>query len=251
MAFQPLFTITKVSNDSRFLDLIDATAAYHAVTNPGGYGVPGGPANAAAIVNVVIQMQLLGANPVQILAANVTGVVNTGLKVVTTLLDGVNIVHALYGMTYSNDFTLSNGNKTITLSITGSTFTTQWAGVTYIADPATKGTIYKISSIDATAGTITLFDAYTSTQQNIVKYYTGSVPILVLNCCNKSIGANTAGLAGLDCSCDEPIAGKISNNIMLLKASEDAFACGDYTKAHSAATLLCGESQIFQPCPSC
>lgn len=251
MAFIPAFTITKVSNDSTFLDLIDATAAYHAVTNPGGYGVPGGPASAAAIVNVIIQMQLLGANPVQVTATNVTGIISTGLKVVTTLFDGVNIVHALYGVLYANDFTLSNGNKTITLNITGSTFTTQWAGVTYIADPATPGTLYKISSINATAGTITLFDAYVTTQQNIVKYYTGSVPILILNCCNKSIGASTAGLAGLDCNCDEAIAGKITNNIMLLKAAQDAFACGDYTKAHAAATLLCGEPQIFQPCPSC
>ena len=109
MAFKPVITITKVSNDSTFLTIVDATQAYNAITNPTGYGVSYGPAAFANVTSVVILMQLLGENAVQVSTSAISGTINTSLKILSLLNDGVNIVYALYGTLYNDDFVLSNG----------------------------------------------------------------------------------------------------------------------------------------------
>lgn len=253
MSFQQIIIVTEVPRDSSYLVIKDNTQAYDSVTNPTGWGCPGGPSSLGDVINIIVQMQYFGEQPITVLQSAMTGNIDTALKITYTLKDGVYLIHTLYGVTSSDSFSVIG--KIITVSSTGSGFDDEWGGVSYISDSNDLNKIYKIKSVDRTLGKIELYDTWTGSQDDgygqLIKYYENITRILVLNCGEKNLVSDIAAMSTSQENCDCKKTCDLMDKVLLKLAAQTAFSCGDYVKAHNAAILLCDKQQTFQPCSTC
>jgi hypothetical protein len=255
MAFKPKISIVAFPRDSQSITIKDITEAYDVDTNPGGYGGPTGPGAFDDLYSFLFQFQLFGANPIIAPLSDVTGDMTDGTKIVYNFADGVTIIRALYGVQDSQDFEVSADGYTITVTQTGDDFDAAWEGVVGVTDPTDPTTLYRFKSTNRETGVIELYTAwpdmnYTYTE-NIVKYYEALKRIMVLNCGEKNIVGDISNMAVSKSGCDHDATMELFERIMLKMSAQTAFNCGNYTKAHAAATLLCSSKSIFKPCATC
>jgi hypothetical protein len=248
--FLPVIKILEVSRDSKWLTLKDNTQPYDSVANPTGFGVPGGPANLAAITSVQMQMQYFGTEPSLLPLSTLSGDLSSSLLANYGLKDGVYIVHVLYGMVSGVTFTLA-GNV-ITTTDTGDTFTNKWSGVGYVCDQSNPQVLYRIQSTNATAGTIILYTAplVPIASDGLMKIYDGITRILILNCGEKKVITDISRVA-LETGCDAAATQNLIDRLILKMQAQVAFNCGDYSRAHNAGVLYCDSNSIIQPCQNC
>lgn len=254
MSFQQVITVTEVPRSSTYLVIKDNTQAYDSVTNPTGWGCPGGPTSLNDIIHFIVQLQHFGEQPITINQSNMVGDLATGLKITYNLKDGVYIIHTLYGFAYTDGFS-SNGTTFINVYSTGSSFDTEWNGVNYIADSNNLDKIYKIKSKNNSTGVIELYENWTGSEDDgygqIIKYYENITRILVLNCGDSNLVKDIASMSISQENCDCKITCELMDKVLLKLAAQTAFSCNDFVKAHNAAILFCDKQQIFKPCSTC
>lgn len=248
--FIPVIKILEVARDSKWLTLKDNTLAYDAVTNPTGWGVPGGPASLSDIISVQVMYQYFGNTPVLLALSALSGDLSTELKTTYTFKDGVYLTHVLYGMLSGVTFTQTG--STITTTDTGNTFKNKWDGVGYIADSSNPQTLYRIKSVDSTTGIIELYSDITIpiTSDGLMKIYDGLTRILVLNCGEKKVIQDISRVA-IETGCDSDSTKNLIDRLILKLQAKTAFNCGDFSRAHNAAVLYCDSNSIIQPCHNC
>ena len=249
MSFQPVIDIVSVPRDSKWLIIKDATQPYNSTTNPTGWGAPGGPSSLSDLTSVLVQMQYFGQSPEVLPLTTLTGNLTSGLKATYTMSDGVYLVHALYGVPITTDYTIL-GNV-ITVPVTGNTFDLQWGNISYISDQNDPNVVYMIRSVDRDAGTIELYRDAVLPFSGIIKYYDAFTRILVLNCGEGTLVKDIASMAISQTGCNKSAVETLTERLLRKMAAQIAFNCGNYSRAHNAAVLNCNTSPYFKPCTSC
>ena len=254
MGFKPKISISAFPRNSQSITLKDATEAYDADTNPTGWGGPTGPSELADIYSYLFQFQLFGESPAIIPIDDMEGNLTDGVKITYAFSDGVTIMRALYGIQDSQDIDISDDRLTITTAVTGDAFDEIWEGVVGITDPTDPTTLYRFKTVNAETGEIELYVALPEGfdyDGDIILYYEGIKRLLVLNCGEKNIVGDISNMAVVQNGCDHTVTMELFERIMLKMTAQTAFNCGNYTKAHAAATLLCDSKSIFKPCATC
>lgn len=246
--FKPIVNITKVSKQSDYFELVDATTNYPG--NQTGWTVPNGPTNNTAITNIVILTQFLGTEPVQQLS--LTGdIFSTGLKVTQSLLDGVYAINPLYGMPLGLAAIAGAGTTTITTNLSGGVFTGLLDGITHIAATNDPNRIYKIKSLDSNNGKIELYEVYNGTGAITSYFGTTVFMMLITNCGENIILHKIADFSLINDGCNTDAAKEVMELMILKQSAAIAFSCKEYAKAHKAASLLCLNNSLETPCTHC
>lgn len=273
MAFVPTFKVSEISRTSSYFKVEDTTPTYIAPsTNPTGYGVLGGPQDVDAISDLRILVQYTGEEPVELSSALQEGSILTDVKATYALRDGVSQIHLLYGMEctldpgnvepvgYSWEVIDNTGRKKLQVTVGGTagvTVAEALGGVTHIRDmnSPTKPLI-KVKNLDADNGILELYEAFyeptvADVDIQLSKYYTATVRVLLVNDGEAGIVKDIANMAITNCTCDHSKSKELIERILLKLAAQTAFNCGNYVKAHNAATLLSKQATTIKPCATC
>jgi len=252
MSFQPKITIVEVPKDSSYFIVKDATEPYDVNTNPGGYGAPGGPANYADVDYFVPQYQYLGEAVKEV--ASTEGTMDTGLKATAQLKDGVFNIYVQYGVNTLLVWSIvpNSDNLKLDVGIVDAAFDEAFGNVTYVSDPSDPTKLFKIKSKNSTLGQLELFTAWEAVDpMTLIKWYTASTKILVLNTAESLLVKEIGAMAHTDCGCDDCTANPLMDKVLLKLAAQIKFSCGNYIQAHNIAILLNGKNKNCKPCATC
>jgi len=240
MSFQPVIQLVKVPRDSKSFYFQDNTISYP--TNPVGWGAPNAPGSSVAITTIWGENQPYGEEPVP--ATEVTGLLSGQVQVKVPMPDGVNTIRALYGMhDYLNmqvaedrlSFTSDSDLGNILDSIVGINIDNSFP----VRIKAINGITVELEApLPGTA------DTYTE----VYKYWPAELRILVINCGESKIVDAIAHLPVRADRCNHSI--YILDDILLKISAQITFDCGNFSKAHEAARIICG-NQPYVTTPNC
>jgi len=230
MSFQPVIQLVKVPRDSKSYYFQDNTVAYP--TNPTGWGAENAPASSADITIIWGENQPYGEEPVP--ATGVIGLLSGQVQVKVPMPDGANTIRVFYGLqTYLNmqvaddrlSFTSDSDLENILDSIAALNIDSSYP--------------IRIKAIDGI--TVELESPLPGTENTYVevyKYWYAELKILVVNCGESKIVDAIAHLPVRADRCDRSL--DILDDILLKISAQITFDCGNYSKAHEAARLICG-----------
>lgn len=253
MAFEPKISVIELPRNSKYVTIKDATGDYDGTSNLTGWGCPGGPADIDALENVAIQLQYFGELPIAKTGDSLEGTLEDGLQITHSLLDGIYLIRTFYGITLADvNPAISEDELTLTVTERDDAFALIWDNVKAVASPGAKNTLFRIKSMDKTTGEIELYEAYTDGDStDIVAYFEVVKRVLILNCGEGNIVKDISNMSISQTGCDNSIVQNLMNRIMLKMTAQTAFTCGNYTKAHEAAVLLCSMTSPFKTCSTC
>jgi len=244
MSFLPIIQLVKVPRDSKSFFFQDATQNYP--TSSTGWGAPNAPADASAITNIWGENQPYGEEPVR--ATDVIGLLDAPVQVKVYIPDGVNMIHAFYGVQESLDVSVSEDRLSLVVDIVDLTDTLDSVAAVNINNTFP----IRIKAIED-GNTIILEEPLPGTDtfsDTLYKYYYSELRILVLNCAEKKIVDRIAHLPVRANKCENGM--DILDDVLLKIGAQIAYECDNFSKAHEAARLVCG-SQPYQTsnCSSC
>lgn len=239
MRFQPVIRILEVPRDSSYILFKDITP----VNSTDGYGSNGNPSSWTDIVSINMFLQYFGETAIQFYQNDLQGTLEKEAKLPVTLKDGVYKFQVLYGVFDPTSVLISGTN--VTVHDSSIYFVNQ-----YISFSSDTDTLYQITAINGNV--LTLNTAPTVSLDYVVRYYTAEKHILVTNCGEGNIIKEISQMAQQSTNCDPMAAQGIFDDILLKLATEIAFQCGQFAKAHNGAILLCSkQSSIQGPCKDC
>lgn len=249
MSFQPTISVTAVPRDSTSFTFLDTTGTYPAA--PNGYGSTNAPANQSAITIVWASVTPYGEGNIN--AASMTGDLADGEVAAAPVPDGVNMMNAFFGILQAITGNVSVSSSRLTLTTTDGGIAAKLDGVSMLGiDTTFPVPILSVTTVSGTT-TITLaapMPGSASTYANLYTYWTASQRVLVMNCAQCKIVNQIAELP-LDANRDYDSNG-ILNLVMMKINAYTSFDCGNYSKAHEAARLICNSQPIIPSnCPSC